>query len=151
MDIQNQLRVYEGTKSYQAKMGYFKNDKFYPYQDSLGYWTIGYGRLIQGSQDKYKNGITEAEAEAFLSQDIETAKNDVKSLGIGLPESSNWNDFMVLMVFQLGITKTRQFKKFLAALKTKNYATAIIEVKNSNWYKQTPNRVDSMLNQVING
>lgn len=150
MELIEQLKIYEGTKSYQTKLGYFKDGKFWTYKDSLGYPTIGYGHLVLKGED-FSNGLTEAEANKLLSIDIAIARKDVESLGLNLPVASKWNDFMVLMVFQLGLTKTRQFKKFLAALKSGNYATAIVEVKDSNWYRQTPNRVDQMIRAVLNG
>lgn len=149
MDMKEQLKIYEGTKQYQTKLGYYKNGKFWTYKDSLGFSTIGYGHLVLKGED-FTQGLTDVEADKLLDFDIAIALSDVLSLGLNLPKQSKWNDFMVLMVFQLGLTKTRQFKKFLAALKAGNYATAIIEVKDSNWYRQTPNRVDQMIRAVLN-
>lgn len=149
MDMKEQLKIYEGTKQYQTKLGYYKNGKFWTYKDSLGFSTIGYGHLVLKGED-FTQGLTDVEADKLLDFDIAISLSDVLSLGLNLPKQSKWNDFMVLMVFQLGLTKTRQFKKFLAALKAGNYATAIIEVKDSNWYRQTPNRVDQMIRAVLN-
>lgn len=150
MDIIAKLKGYEGTKTYQMYKGYYKNGKFRVYKDSLGYDTIGYGHFLK-SGENFENGLTDAEADALLFADIGTARVEVDQLRLGLPIDSNWNDFMVLMVFQLGITKTNQFKKFLTALRAGNYATAIAEVKDSNWYRQTPNRVNKMIEDVLKG
>ncbi|NNS08325.1 glycoside hydrolase family protein [Erwinia sp. JH02] len=150
MDIKLQLKEYEGTQAYQKKLGCYRDSKFWTYKDSLGFPTIGYGHLVLKGED-FSQGLTEAQADKLLDLDIAIARRDVAVLGLNLPPVSNWNDFMVLMVFQLGLTKTRQFKKFLAALKAGNYATAIKEVKDSNWYRQTPNRVNAMLAAVLNG
>jgi GH24 family phage-related lysozyme (muramidase) len=150
MDIKQQLKTYEGTQQYQAKLGYYRDGKFWTYKDSLGYPTIGYGHLVLKSED-FKDGLTEQQADELLSRDILIAKSEVLKLQLNIPSDSNWNDFMLLMVFQLGLTKTRGFKKFLSALKSGNYATAILEVKDSQWYKQTPNRVEQMINQVLKG
>lgn len=150
MDIIAKLKEYEGTKTYQMYKGYYKNGKFRVYKDSLGYDTIGYGHLVK-SGENFENGLTDVEADALLLADIGTARVEVDQLRLGLPIDSNWNDFMVLMVFQLGITKTNQFKKFLTALRAGNYATAIAEVKDSNWYRQTPNRVNKMIEDVLKG
>ncbi|MEN3752490.1 glycoside hydrolase family protein [Mangrovibacter sp. SLW1] len=150
MDLKEQLKEYEGTKQYQAKLGYFRNGKFWTYKDSLGYSTIGYGHLVlQG--ENFSNGLTEEEADKLLAIDIHKAQTAAATLDLNLPKDSRWNDFIVMMVFQLGIGGTRKFKKFLAALKAGNYATAIIEVKDSNWYRQTPKRVDSMIAYVVRG
>ncbi|WNK56712.1 glycoside hydrolase family protein [Pantoea agglomerans] len=150
MDIIAQLKIYEGTKQYQAKLGYFRDGKFWTYKDSLGYDTIGYGHLVKAGEN-FTQGLTEQEAERLLVLDVNQARKDVIKLQVNLPDESRWNDFLVLMVFQLGLTKTLQFKKFLAALRSGNYATAINEVKDSNWYRQTPNRVNDMLRAVTNG
>lgn len=148
MNLTEQLKQYEGTKSYQASRGIFRDGKFHVYKDSLNYSTIGYGHLVLKGED-FTGGITEAQADALLQADIKKAQEDVKKLDVQLPKDSRWNDFLVMMIFQVGLTKTLQFKKFLAALRTANYATAINEVKDSNWYRQTPNRVDSMIKYVV--
>lgn len=150
MDIIEQLKKYEGTKEYQSKLGYFKNGKFWTYKDSLGYPTIGYGHLVKAGEN-FSNGLTEEQATRLLEADLAIARRDVVKLNVNLPSGSAWNDFLVLMVFQLGLTKTLQFKKFLAALRSGNYSTAINEVKDSNWYRQTPNRVNDMIRAVVNG
>lgn len=150
MDLVNKLKEYEGTKAYQTKLKYFRDGKFYPYKDSRGYPTIGYGHLVLANEN-YSQGLTEQQADALLLNDIAIARRGVEALKLNLPSDSRWNDFLVMMVFQLGLTKTRGFKRFLAALSSKNYATAILEVKDSNWYRQTPNRVDSMITYVVRG
>ena len=150
MNIIEQLKIYEGTKQYQTKLGYFRDGKFWIYKDSLGYDTIGYGHLVKAGE-KFTQGLTEQEAERLLVLDVNQARKDVAKLQVNLPDESRWNDFLVLMVFQLGLTKTLQFRKFLAALKSGNYATAVNEVKDSNWYRQTPNRVNDMIRAVTNG
>ncbi|MBB1583971.1 glycoside hydrolase family protein [Serratia sp. OS31] len=115
-----------------------------------GYLTIGYGHLVLANEN-YSQGLTEQQADALLLNDIAIARRGVESLKLNLPSDSRWNDFLVMMVFQLGLTKTRGFKRFLAALSNKNYATAILEVKDSQWYRQTPSRVDSMIAYVVRG
>lgn len=150
MDLKEQLKQYEGTKQYQARLKYFRNERFYPYADSLGKMTIGYGHLILPGEN-FTQGITEDQADALLDKDISIARSGVKGLNLQLPKESKWNDFLVIMVFQLGLTGVKGFKKFLAALSTGNYARAITECKDSLWYRQTPNRVDAMIQEVLRG
>lgn len=151
MDIVEKLKEYEGTKAYQMYKGYYKNGKFRVYKDSLGYDTIGYGHLVKSGEAFPSDGITEEQADAMLLADIGTARVQLDELRLELPNDSRWNDFMVMMIFQLGITKTNQFKKFLSAMRAKNYATAVAEIKDSNWYRQTPNRVNDMIRYVTQG
>ena len=147
MDIKERLKEYEGTKQYQTKMKYFRNGKFYPYADSLGKMTIGYGHLITKGEN-FTNGITEDEADKLLSRDLANVVLQVQSLKLNLPD--DWNDFIIIMVFQLGLSGVLKFKKMLLALKAKDYTEAIKQAKDSLWYKQTPNRIDDMVRQLKN-
>lgn len=58
---------------------------------------------------------------------------------------------MILMIFQLGITKAKQFKKMIAALKKNNWKEAIVQVRDPNWDRQTPKRVNDMFSTLTNG
>ncbi|ELY4576851.1 glycoside hydrolase family protein [Cronobacter sakazakii] len=147
MDLKNRLINYEGSIAYQTKLGYFKNGKFWTYKDSLGYPTIGYGRLLK-SGESYPNGITPEQAERMLEEDISTAKSAVRSIGLDLP--ADWQDFMIIMVFQLGLTGTLKFRKMIQSLRVKNYKEVIVQVKDSLWYRQTKSRVDQMIAELIN-
>ncbi|WP_202303487.1 glycoside hydrolase family protein [Dryocola clanedunensis] len=146
-NLKDRLKEYEGTIAYQTKIGTFKDGKFWTYKDSLGFPTIGYGRLLTHGES-YPNGITEAEADELLDHDIMIAQHNLDTLDIWLP--SDWRDFMVIMMFQLGLSGVHKFKKMLAALKIKDYPEAIRQAKDSLWYKQTPNRVDAMIAVLTN-
>nr|DAE96744.1 MAG TPA: lysozyme [Caudoviricetes sp.] len=147
MDLKVRLWIYEGTKEYQTKMNYFRNGKFYPYKDSLGKLTIGCGHLVLKSEN-FSDGITEKEANKLLSRDLANVILEVQSLGLSVPD--DWNDFLIIMTFQLGINGVKKFKRMMTALKAKNYREAIVQAKDSLWYRQTPNRVDDMIRQLTN-
>jgi len=147
MELKERLKIYEGTKEYQAKFKYFRDGKFYPYADSLGKMTVGYGHLINSGED-YSKGLTEEEADKLLSKDLANAVLAVQSLGLDVPY--DWNDFLVLMVFQLGLSGVQKFAKMIAALQVKNYTEAVVQVKDSRWYRQTPFRIMDMLGQLRN-
>ncbi|WP_313104241.1 glycoside hydrolase family protein [Pseudescherichia vulneris] len=147
MDLKNRLKEYEGTKEYQAKLGYFRNGRFWPYKDSLGFSTIGYGHLVIKGED-FSTGLTEGEADKLLSRDLAKAVMQVQTMGLTLPD--DWNDFIIIMVFQLGFNGVLKFRKMLAALEVQNYKEAIKQAKDSLWYRQTPNRVNDMISQLKN-
>ncbi|MFC3190038.1 glycoside hydrolase family protein [Pseudocitrobacter faecalis] len=147
MDIKERLKVYEGTKEYQLTKGYYKNGMFYQYIDTEGYPTIGYGhKILDSEKEKYKNGISGIDADLLLAWDIDRTKKDVRSLGLTLP--SDWEDFMVIMVFQLGLSGTKKFRKMITALKVQDWKEAIVQAKDSKWYRQTPNRLNDMIKQL---
>ncbi|EPR1416219.1 glycoside hydrolase family protein [Citrobacter koseri] len=149
MDLKQRLINYEGTKEYQTTRGYFKQGKFWMYKDTEGYDTIGYGHLVLNSErEKFKNGITPMDADLLLAWDIDRTKRDVATLGLSLPK--DWEDFMIIMTFQLGLGGVKKFKKMIAALKAQNWKEAINQAKDSLWYRQTPNRLNDMIKQLKN-
>lgn len=110
----------------------------YAYKDSLGYWTIGIGRLI----DKRKGGrITLEEAYYLLGNDID---RKAKALYQALPWLSSQPEpvqrALMNMAFQLGVTGLLRFKRTLALIKEKKYNEAADNALKSLWAKQTPNR-----------
>ena len=145
-----EIKEFEGTIAYQKKLGYFKNDKFWVYKDSLGFPTIGYGHLVT-PKENFSEGITSDQADALLIKDCGVAIGAAKSIAdqynINAPLAIQ--EMLVEMVFQLGKDGVLKFKKFLTALSGKDYPKAIVEVKDSLWYKQTPNRVEGHI-KVLN-
>lgn len=147
MDIKERLRKYEGDQQYQKYKGYFRQGKFYPYKDSLGYPTVGYGHLVQKGED-FSNGLTPIEADVLLAKDIERAKAEVRSLGLTVPK--DWEDFLIIMTFQLGLGGVKKFRKMIDALKQCQWSEAVKQAKDSLWYRQTPNRVNAMIQELKN-
>jgi lysozyme len=104
------------------------------YQDSLGYWTIGIGRLI----DKRKGGgISEDEAEMLLNNDL--AKIEGELLGelpwvAGL--DSVRKQVLANMAFNLGLPTLLTFRATLAAVKAGDYAKAADQMAASKWHIQ---------------
>ena len=149
MDLKQRLINYEGTKEYQQTRGYYKQGKFWMYKDTEGYDTIGYGHLVLNSErEKFKDGITPIDADLLLAWDIDRTKKDVKSIGLTLPK--DWEDFMIIMVFQLGLSGTKKFRKMITALQKQDWKEAINQAKDSLWYRQTPNRLNDMVKNLEN-
>ncbi|PXL35871.1 lysozyme [Klebsiella variicola] len=146
MDLKERLKQYEGTIEYQSKLGYFKNGKFWAYKDNLGFPTIGYGHLVQKGES-FPNGMTSNEAELQLLIDIKKAKGELSSLNLGvLPQDIE--DYLVIMLFQLGLGGVKKFKKLLVAAKNHDRNGMRRESVDSLWYRQTPNRVKDMNGQL---
>lgn len=119
------------------------------YKDSLGYLTIGYGRLV----DKAKHGgISEAEAEYLL-------QNDVSSVLSVLHRNITFFDSLCIprqavllnMAFQMGITGLLKFKKTLSLIEMGDFDGAADGMLKSLWAKQTPNRAAEMAQQMRSG
>lgn len=108
------------------------------YQDSLGFLTIGIGRMID---KKRGGGITKEEAEYLLENDIDKALS-------GLYDALPWLEeqpeqiqrALVLMAFQMGVKKLLAFKNTLSLIRQGKYVHAADNALQSMWAKQTPAR-----------
>jgi len=147
MDVKSRLKEYEGSQVYQQKLGYYRNGKFWIYKDSLQKDTVAYGHLVLPGEN-FSNGLTEHEADALLDRDIAIARGQLSKLNISVPD--DWSDFLLIMLFQLGLGGVQKFRGMLQALREQNYPRAVIEARDSLWYRQTPNRVNQMVAVLTN-
>lgn len=126
-----------------------EGERLSAYQDHLGFWTIGVGRLIDSRRG---GGITAEESAMLLSNDIDVR---VKALELHLPWFKDLDDarkgVLVNMAFQLGITGLLGFKNTLEAVRTGKYAQAAKGMRESKWYSQTPNRAERLAKQMEEG
>jgi lysozyme len=119
------------------------------YQDHLGFWTIGYGKLI----DRRKGGgITEEEALYLLRNEIKRKHDE---LAVALPWLSSLDqvrrDVVVAMAFQMGTEGVLKFRATLAALKMGSYLKAAQGIRSSLWAQQTPGRAERMAKAIETG
>lgn len=119
------------------------------YQDHLGYWTIGIGRLI----DKRKGGgITNEEAD-YLK------RNDIVKIQAQLDQNLSWwrnldpvrQRAIQNMCFQLGIGGLLKFKTSLALIKAGDWPAAGRNLRQSLWYDQTPERAERVVKMIEKG
>lgn len=107
----------------------------FPYKDSVGKLTIGYGRNLE---DK---GITKKEAEFLLENDIYNAIFDLMDI---FKDFYSYPDNVKLalidMMFNLGKTRFLTFKKMIAAIKNKDWSKASYEAQSSKWCRQVGSR-----------
>lgn len=108
------------------------------YQDSLGYWTIGVGRLI----DKRKGGrLRDEEIDFLLMNDIAETEEELDAT---IPWWSTLSDarqrVLISMAFNLGIKGLLGFKNTLAMVKAGDYVGAAEGMLNSKWAKQVGDR-----------
>jgi lysozyme len=121
----------------------------YAYQDSLGYWTIGIGTLI----DKRKGGQLYPEEISFIFNNrVDMAS---QALVTKLPWFSNLDDVrrgvLINMTFQMGINGVLAFVNTLKMIQVGNYAGASMGMLNSLWAKQTPERAARLAKQMSTG
>ena len=121
----------------------------YAYQDSEGYWTIGFGRCIDSRRGK---GLSLAEADALLDSDI--AEFTVAVIA-ALPLSRTLDEarmgVLVGMAFNLGTAGLLGFKKFLSACERGDWFTAAAHMLDSKWARQVGIRAQRLAEQMRDG
>lgn len=119
------------------------------YTDSLGFTTIGVGRLIDARRG---GGLRDSEIDYLLDNDI---KEKTAQVLAALPWASKLNEprFAVLvnMAFQMGIGGLFKFKRMLGSVEDGQYGEAAAEMLDSTWAKQTPERANRLATQMKTG
>ena len=118
------------------------------YKCTEGHLTGGYGhKMLEGEvpptdhagwlkifERDFAKAMTGAEELLMLCPNIhETARHIV-----------------VEMVYQMGAYGVSRFKKFLQALQNSDYKEASVQMLDSRWAKQTPNRANRMSERMAN-
>ncbi len=129
-----------------------KNEGFRskPYLDSLGHPTIGYGHLITKKEKKiFQAKFSKKFLSELFDKDFSKALMAYKNNFNYKKHSKNTKEVLIEMIFQLGIKKQKKFIKMNKHLQNNNMFLAALEMKNSLWYKQTPKRVDGLINLLL--
>lgn len=119
------------------------------YQDHLGYWTIGVGRLVDARKG---GGLRADEIDYLLRNDI----NDrVDALTRALPWFQNLDDarkgVLLNMAFQMGTAGLLGFSNTLERVRLGDYAGAAAGMMQSKWAGQTPERAARLARQMETG
>lgn len=121
--------------------------KKYPYLDSKGIETIGFGLNLKS------RGISMQEAELPLRNDIQFHYDYLNNQ---LNFFKNLNEprkvALVDMAFNMGDGGLLGFKKMLHYLSTGDFLGAGNEMRNSLWYKEIQiSRADRLINMIVTG
>ncbi|MBA4357965.1 MAG: lysozyme [Desulfovibrio sp.] len=116
------------------------------YRDSLGYWTIGVGRLID---ERKRGGITRDEALVLLG-------NDIRRHWAELTGALPWVDaapeavqeVLANMCFNLGLAGLLKFRQTLAHLEAGRYPEAAEEMLRSQWAEQVGARAGRLAQRL---
>ena len=109
------------------------------YKCTEGYDTIGYGFAIKDLE------LDEDIAEQILIKKLDSLQERIKSKFNWFDDSpQEVKDVVVNMCYQLGVSGFSKFKKTIYLLETKQYEEASVEMLDSLWAKQTPNRAKEL-------
>lgn len=119
------------------------------YSDSLGFLTIGIGRLI----DRRKGGgLSEDECFYLLHNDIRRVQNELFNRAPWAKDlDDNRKRALLNMCFQLGVSGVLNFKKMCAALQNEDWWEVHKQALDSLWAKQTPQRAKRIAKLLRDG
>ena len=113
------------------------------YKDTLGIDTIGYGFAIKDLE------LDEDICDMILDKKLNKLIKDVDNKFLFMDDIAvEAQDVVYEMCYQLGINGFSKFKKTIAYLRDENYKMAAIEMLDSRWAKQTPNRSKRLSNII---
>ena len=116
-----------------------------PYKCPVGKLTIGYGHNLED------NGLSKTACEFILSEDIDEAKKNLYAVFTRKffeTLSNNQKIALIDMMFNLGMSRFLTFKKFILAVKNKDFIKASAEIINSRAYQQNKSRYKKLSEQI---
>ncbi len=124
-----------------------ENIELEPYKDSLGFWTLGVGHLI----DRRKGGefpkwigsvpISLEEGEQLLKDDVSEIESAVFERFPWFSELSAVRQCVFIsMAFQMGVEGLAGFRKALNYASNGLFEASAAEMLESDWRRQTPSR-----------
>jgi len=136
VDLKSQLKRDEGVVNH-------------AYTDSLGFTTIGVGRLIDFRRG---GGLSDSEVDYLLNNDIADKTAQVLA---ALPWATKLSEprraVLVNMAFQMGIGGLLKFKRTLGSIEDGQFFEAAVEMLKSTWAQQTPTRAHRLATQMETG
>ena len=117
------------------------------YLDSLGKRTVGVGHLCVEDHWEDNKEYSEKYLMNILKDDLKSAIQGAEELCSDCPDLDDLaKELIVEMVFQLGETGVKKFRNMWKALQhdPPNYERASLEMLDSRWASQTPNRAKKM-------
>ena len=130
MNLLKQIKQHEGFRSR-------------VYQCTEGYDTIGYGFAIKDLV------LDEDIAELILMRKIDKLQKRIASVyGWFFNAPEEVKNVVTNMCYQMGVSGFNKFKKTIYLLETEQYEDASIEMLDSLWAKQTPNRANELSEQI---
>jgi lysozyme len=125
-----------------------EDEVLHAYQDSLGYWTIGCGRMIDARKG---GGITSDESSYLLQNDINKVTGQLQNLSWFAGLDSVRQDAIKNMTFNMGINHVLGFHNMINYLQQGNYDAAATEMLNSAWASQVGARAQRLSVQIRTG
>ena len=127
--------------------------KYEIYLDYLGLPTHGIGHLITEWDEEYEKKVgTEVSQDRVnncFAKDVETVLEDCKVLYSNFDELPEEVQLILAnMMFNMGRTRLSKFSKLKLAVDDEDWMEASIQMEDSRWYKQVPNRAERLCKRM---
>jgi len=134
-------------KDVKARIKQHEGYRLEAYKCTEGYLTGGYGHRIM---DGEAIPSTKEGWEEIFESDFDTACVGASELVTNPKVNQTAHGLVVEMVFQMGTYGVSKFVRFLKAVNDQQYKVASMEMLDSKWAKQTPERAKSMSEVMAN-
>ena len=114
------------------------------YKCTQGFDTIGYGFAIKDLI------LSEEISTMILIEKLDGISERLSGHDFYISSPDDVRDVLVEMAYQMGISGLLKFKRTLQYISEKNYEMASVEMLDSLWAKQTPNRANKLSEIVKN-
>ena len=123
------------------------------YLDHLGYKTCGVGHLCRATDPENKlevgDPVSVERVDVLFEEDLETTIDECKLLYNNfddLPEEVQ--RIIANMMFNMGRPRLSRFHKMKKAVDNGDWVEASIQMKDSLWARQVPNRADRLVKRM---
>lgn len=129
------------------------------YKCPAGYDTIGYGRNIEShplskeEREQLQNGeISKQVAMEWLKKDLEQRYYLACDFAWFCDlDNTARAGAVVDMIYNLGLSGFKKFKKFIEAMNKRDYIKAVSELEDSTWFNQVGNRAKEISKMIQMG
>lgn len=126
-----------------------EGEVLHAYRDSLGYLTIGVGRLID---ERRGGGITKAESAYLLGNDVDHVARELTGRLSWLSQLDEVRrGVFINMAFQLGVSGLLGFRHTLVCAEQDDWSGTARGMLDSKWARQTPARANRLAKQIMTG
>ena len=123
------------------------------YLDHLGYKTCGVGHLCRATDPENKlevgDPVSVERVDVLFAEDLETTIDECKLLYNNfddLPEEVQ--RIIANMLFNMGRPRLSRFHKMKKAIDNGDWIEASVQMKDSLWARQVPNRADRLVKRM---
>ena len=127
--------------------------KYEIYLDHLGLPTFGIGHLVTEWDEEYEKKVgtevSEERVNECFAKDVETVLEDCKVLYSNFDELPEEVQLILAnMMFNMGRTRLSKFSKLKLAVDDEDWMEASIQMEDSKWAKQVPNRAERLCKRM---